>query len=92
MAGGDSGGASAAKLVFVIIRDGTIARRIAPCGDVVRNPLATITVIKLVGSVPSWDKEDGVKREGLPLLWVKLCSFGGGGFVVPPPSGGGDPE
>jgi hypothetical protein len=56
---------------------------------VVREPPAAETGIKSVGSAPSWDKEDGVKREGLPLLWVKFCSSGGGGFVSPPPSGGG---
>jgi len=72
MAGGESGGASAAKLFFVIVGDSTVGRRIASCGGVVRNQQAAVTVMKLVGSAPSWDKEDGVKREGLPLLWVEL--------------------
>lgn len=89
MAGGESGGASAAKLFFVVVGDGTVGHRISSCGGVVRNPQAAVTVMKSVGSAPSWDKEDGVKREGLPSLWVKLCSSGGGGFVAPPPSGGG---
>ena len=102
MAGGESGGASAMKLFFASVGDGTVGRRIAPCGGVVRNPLAAITVMKLVSpvpllklvrSAPSWDIEGGVKREGLPSLWVKVCSSGRGGFVALPPSGrGGDPE
>ena len=89
MAGGESGGASATKLFFVSVGDGTVGCRIDPSGGVVRNPLAAVTVMKLVRLAPSWDKEGGVKREGLPLLWVKVCSSGGGGFVAPPPSGGG---
>jgi hypothetical protein len=89
LAGGESGEASASKLFVVIVGDGTVERRIASCGGVVREPPAAETGIKSVGSAPSWDKEDGVKREGLPLLWVKFCSSGGGGFVSPPPSGGG---
>ena len=68
MAGGESIGASAAKLFFVSVGDGTVGRRIAPSGGVVRNSLAAITVMKLVRSAPSWDKEGGVKREGLPSL------------------------
>jgi hypothetical protein len=89
MAGGESGGASIAKLFVVNVGDGTVGRRIASCVGVVRKPQAAVTVMKSVGSAPSWDKEDGDKREGLPLLWVILCLSGGGGFVAPPPSGGG---
>ena len=89
LVGGESSGASTSKLFVVIVGDGTVGCRIASCGGVVRNPPAAVTVMKSVGSAPSWDKEDGVKSEGLPLLWVKLCSSGGGGFVAPPPSGGG---
>ena len=86
MAGGESSGASTTKLFFASIGDGTVERRIAPCGGVVRNPLAAVTVMKLVSpvpslmsvrSAPSWDKEGGVKREGLPSLWVKVCSSRG---------------
>ena len=90
LAGGD---VSASKLFVVIVGDGTIERRIALCGGVVREPPDAETGIKSVGAAPSWDKEDGVRREGLPSLWVKFCSSGGGGFVSPPPSGGGeDPD
>ena len=93
MAGRESGGASAAKLFFVSVGDDTVGRRIAPRGCVVRYPLAAVTVMKLVRSAPSRGKEGSVKREGLPSLWVKICSSGGGGFMAPPPSGGGgDPE
>jgi hypothetical protein len=90
LAGGESGEVNASKLFVVIVSDGTVERRIASCGGAVRNPPAAETGIKLVGSAPSWDKEDGVRREGLPSHWVKLWSSGGGGFVSPPPSGGGE--
>ncbi len=43
MAGGEFGRASAAKLFFASVGDGTIGCRIAPCGGVVRNPLAAVT-------------------------------------------------
>ena len=86
LAGGE---ASASKLFVVSVGDGTGECRIAMCGGVVQEPPAAETGIKSVGSSPSWEKEDDVKREGLPSLWVKFCSSGGGEFVSPPPSRGG---
>ena len=68
-AGGESGGASAAKLFLASVGDSTVGRRIAPCGGVVRNPLAAVTVMKSVRSlsvpwIPWWHGKRRTEKSG----------------------------
>ena len=90
---GDAAGRSAAKLFLVVGGDGTSGRATAMWGGVVRCPRAAAATVKPVVS----SNKDGVKKDGLPLLWVSLeilieqreRSPGGLGFVAPPSNGGG---
>ena len=69
-AGGESGGYSAAKLFVVIVGEGAVGRNTAAWGGVVRRPRDASARMKPV--LPSsFVCEDGVRREGLPLLWIR---------------------
>ena len=63
LAGGESGEVSASKLFVVIIGDGTVERRIASCGGVVREPPAAETGINRSGQRPRETRKTALKRK-----------------------------
>ncbi len=65
---GDAAGRSAVKLFLVVGGDGVSVRTTALWGRVVHSPRATVATVKPTVS----SNEDGVKRDGLLLLWVSF--------------------
>ncbi len=65
---GDATGRSAVKLFLVVGGDGVFVRTTALWGGVVRSPRAAVVTVKPAVS----SNKDGVKRDGLLLLWVSF--------------------